>query len=279
MKNKIKVSLVGAGGKMGMRLTRNLMKNPGYVMSYLETGEEGNARLKALGGAVSEGKKAIPGADMVILAVPDVILGRVSEEIVPVMKPGSALVTLDPACALAGRILQRDDLTYFIAHPSHPSVFNWEPGEEAQRDYFGGTLARQTIVCALFSGDESLYGSCEQLARDMYAPVSKAFRITAQQMGLLEPALVETLCSTLQVIVKEGLDEVIRRGVPEEAAREFLLGHLNIQLAVIYGQIPGAVFSDAANKAIERGKPLLINPEWKKVFEPDNVMQQINDIT
>ena len=113
----------------------------------------------------------------------------------------------------------------------------------------------------------------------MYAPVSKSFKITAEQMGLLEPALVETLCSTLQVIVKEGLDEVVKRGVPYEAAREFLLGHLNIQLAVIYQEIPGAVFSDAANKAIVRGKPLLINPDWKKVFEPDNVMEQIKDIT
>lgn len=262
-----------------MRLTRNLMKNNRYKISCLETGEAGIALLRELGMEISDEKKAIPDADMVILAVPDVILGRVSEEIVPGMKPGSTLMTLDPACALAGRILHRDDLTYFISHPSHPSVFNWEPIEEAQRDYFGGTLARQTIVCALYGGDESLYASCEQLARDMFAPVSRAFRITAEQMGLLEPALVETLSATLQVIVKEGLDEVIRRGVPGEAAREFLLGHLNIQLAVIYGQIQGAVFSDAANKAIERGKPLLIKPDWKKIFEPENVLEQINDIT
>jgi hypothetical protein len=170
-------------------------------------------------------------------------------------------------------------LTYFITHPSHPSVFNWEPTLEAQADYFGGTLAKQTIVCAHFKGDESLFGACEKLAMEMYAPVRKSFRITAEQMGLLEPALVETLCSTLQVIVREGLDEVVRKGVPFEAAREFLLGHLNIQLAVIYQQIPGAVFSDAANKAIVRGKPLLINPDWKQVFEPDNVMEQIKDIT
>jgi len=113
----------------------------------------------------------------------------------------------------------------------------------------------------------------------MFAPVKKTYQISAQQMGLLEPALVETLCSTLQVIVREGLDEVISRGVPAEAAREFLLGHINIQLAVIYGQLPGATFSDAANKAIERGKPLLIKEEWKKVFDPENVMEQIRDIT
>jgi hypothetical protein len=51
------------------------------------------------------------------------------------------------------------------------------------------------------------------------------------------------------------------------------------QLPVIYDQIPGAVFSDAAHKAIVRGKPLLIKENWRDVFEPDNVMEQIMDIT
>jgi hypothetical protein len=276
MKN---VCLVGAGGKMGMRLTHNLNDNPDYNMTYLETGLQGIENLKKYRITPADEDTAIPEADMVILGVPDVILGKVSGQIIPKMKAGAVVITLDPACALAGKLLHRDDLTYFISHPSHPSIFNWEPTREAQADYFGGNLAKQAIVCAHFKGDESLYSSCEKLASDMYAPVSKSYRITAGQMGLLEPALVETLCSTLQVIVREGLDEVVRRGVPYEAAREFLLGHLNIQLAVIYQQIPGAAFSDAANKAIVRGKPLLINPEWKQVFEPDNVMEQITDIT
>lgn len=276
---KIKVTLVGAGGKMGLRLTRNLKDNSRYEMSYLEVSGEGKKRLADLGVTVSDEQEAIPGADMVILAVPDTLLGKVSGQIIPNMKKGAIAVTLDPACALAGKLYHRNDLAYFIAHPSHPSVFNWEPTEEAQRDYFGGILAKQTVVCALFRGDENSYLTGEELAVAMYAPVSKAFRITAEQMGILEPALVETLCSTLQVTVKEALDVAIEKGVPAEAAREFLLGHLNIQLAVIYGQIPGAVFSDAANKAIERGKPLLINQDWKKVFEPDNIMEQILDIT
>lgn len=275
---KTKITLVGAGGKMGMRLTRNLKNVAKYEMSFLEVSEEGRKRLAELDIKVAE-EHAISNADIVILAVPDIILGKVSEQIVPKMKPGAMVYTLDPACALAGKLLHRDDLDYFIAHPSHPSVFNWESTEEAQRDYFGGSLAKQTVVCALFKGNENSYEAGEQLAVAMYAPILKTFRITAEQMGILEPALVETLCSTLQVIVREALDVAVEKGVPEEAAREFLLGHLNIQLAVIYGQIPGAVFSDAANKAIVRGKPLLINKDWKKIFEPDNIMEQIRDIT
>lgn len=262
-----------------MRLAHNLKDHPDYEMSYLENGALGIENLRKCKLRPDKEDEVIPEADMVILGVPDVILGRISEQIVPKMKAGAVVITLDPACALAGVLKHRDDITYFISHPSHPSVFNWEPTREAQADYFGGTLARQTIVCAHFKGDESRYADCEKLAMDMYAPVSKSFRITAEQMGLLEPALVETLCSTLQVIVREGLEEVVKKGVPFEAAREFLLGHLNIQLAVIYQQIPGAVFSDAANKAIIRGKSLLINPDWKQIFEPGNVMEQIKDIT
>ena len=275
---KKKISLVGAGGKMGMRLSLNLKDDPSYEMSYLEISEEGLVRLSEIEIEVSD-DTVIPEADIVILAVPDNILGKVSDVMVPKMKAGAMVYTLDPACALAGVLHHRDDLDYFIAHPSHPSLFNWEANEEAQRDFFGGSLAKQTVVCALYKGKEQAYEEGERLAKAMYKPVSKAFKITAKQMGMLEPALVETLCSTLQVIIKEGLDEVVRLGVPEEAAKEFLLGHLNIQLAVIYGQLPGAVFSDAANKAIVRGKPLLINKDWKKVFEPDNIMEQIRDIT
>lgn len=97
-------------------------------------------------------------------------------------------------------------------------------------------------------------------------------------MALLEPALVETLSSTCLDIIREGLDEVIKKGVPAEAAKEFLLGHLNIQLAVLFDEIPGAVFSDAANKAIKRGRRVLFKDDWKKIFEKDNVLEQIHDI-
>ena len=274
----MKVTLVGAGGKMGLRLTNNL-KDSAYEMAYLEVSEEGRKRLKETGITISAERDAIPDSDIVILAVPDTILGQVSGHIVPLMKPGAMVYTLDPACALAGQLHHRNDLTYFIAHPCHPSIFNWEPTPEAQKDYFGGILAKQSVVCALYRGREKDYMIGEELARAMYAPVEKAHRITAEQMGMLEPGLVETLCSTFQVVVSEALEEVVKRGVPAEAARDFLLGHINIQLAVLYGEIPGAVFSDAANKAIIRGKPLLVKEDWQKVFEPENIMEQIRDIT
>ncbi|KPK82190.1 MAG: semialdehyde dehydrogenase [Bacteroides sp. SM23_62_1] len=273
-----KIAIVGAGGKMGCRITDNL-KDSGYNMSYLEISPDGIQRLAERGISVSSESNTIPYADAVILAIPDVALGEVSTRIIPLMKSGAMVILLDPAVILAGKIYMHDDISYFVTHPAHPSVFNWEPTQEAQKDFFGGKLAKQCIVCALMQGDEKDYVTGEELARRMYAPVCKAYRITVEQMGLLEPALVETLSSTCMTIIREGLDEVIRLGVPAEAAREFLLGHLNIQLAVIFNELPGAVFSDAANKAISRGKPILFKEGWQKIFEPENVLEQVKDIT
>jgi hypothetical protein len=216
---------------------------------------------------------------MVILAVPDVALEKVSAEIIPQMKTGSLAVTLDPAAALAGKLYAREGISYFITHPCHPSVFNWEADPEAMKDHFGGTRAKQGIVCALMHGSDEDYRKGEELARTFYAPVSRAHRITVEQMGLLEPALVETLASTCVYVIRQGLEEVIRQGVPAEAARDFLLGHLRIQMAVLFNELPGAVFSDAANKALQRGLKEFIKEDWKKVFEKENVKEQIRAIT
>jgi D-apionate oxidoisomerase len=273
-----KVTLVGAGGKMGLRLTHNLKKSE-YAMHYLEVSPPGIEKLKEKGVTVSEPGKCIPSSDIVILAVPDVALEKVSAEIIPTMKSGALVVTLDPAAALAGKLFDRSDVAYFITHPTHPSIFNWEPEQEKMKDHFGGIAAKQAIVCALMKGTGEDYIRGEKLACTFYAPVHRSHKITVEQMGLLEPALVETLASTCVYVISQGLEEVIKRGVPAEAARDFLLGHLRIQMAVLFNELPGAVFSDAANKALQRGLKEFIRDDWKKVFEPENVKDQIVSIT
>jgi hypothetical protein len=274
----LKVALLGAGGKMGLRLTHNL-KNSGYIMSYHELNPTGIAKLVEKGVKVSESGFCVPEADAVVLAVPDIALAKVSAEIIPTMKKGSLVVILDPAAALAGKLSERQDISYFITHPCHPSIFNWEPEVEKMKDHFGGVAAKQSIVCSLMKGSEEDYKIGEELARTFYAPVWQSHRITVEHMGLLEPALVETLASTCVYVIREGLNEVIKRGVPAAAARDFLLGHLRIQMAVLFNELPGAVFSDAANKALQRGLKEFIKDDWKKVFEPDNVKDQIMSIT
>ena len=274
----IKVTLVGAGGKMGVRLTRNLIAS-NYIVSYLEVSHEGIERVKHNGVAVSIAEEAIPGADVVIFAVPDVLIGKVAALYVPKMKAGAIGMCLDPAAPLAGHLPPRDDISYFAAHPSHPSVFNWEPDEEAHYDYFGGIAARQTIVCALIQGKEEDYAIGEALAKTIYGPVTNSYRITIEQMGILEPALSETFGAAMITVMKEAVDTVVAKGVPKEAAYEFFLGHINIELALVFGKLPGGQFSDAAKKAIEIGKQQIFKDDWKNIFEPANVKEQIIAIT
>ena len=273
-----KIVLIGAGGKMGMRLTHNLV-NSIYKVSYVEINPSGIEKLKEKGISVSLPDEVIPAADAVIFAVPDVALGQITSVYIPMMRKGAMAVTLDPAAALAGKLFSRTDISYFITHPTHPSIFNWEPVEENMKDHFGGIAAKQSIVCSILHGTMEDYLEGEKLACTFYAPVLRSHNITAEQMGLLEPALVETLASTCIFVIREGLNEVIKRGVPADAARDFLLGHLRIQLAVLFNELPGAVFSDAANKALQRGLKEFIKEDWRKVFEPDNVEDQIESIT
>ncbi|SKC05264.1 phosphogluconate dehydrogenase C-terminal domain-containing protein [Dyadobacter psychrophilus] len=273
-----KVALVGAGGKMGCRLTDNFLKMPEYQVSYLEISEQGKSNLAQRNVTISEPHTAIPDADVVILALPDLALRTLSAEIVPLMKTGATVLTLDPAAPLDGAIFHRDDLGYVIAHPCHPSVFNWEPTEVAFRDFYGGISAKQSIVVALMHGTEAHFDLGRDVARDMYQPIDKVYRITLEQMATLEPAMVETLAQTCMEVVKEGFDKIVSLGVPEDAARDFVLGHLRIQIAVLFKEVNGT-FSDAAYKISKRAKPLIFKEGWEKIFELDDIKEQVKAIT
>lgn len=273
-----KIALIGAGGKMGVRLTDNFLKMPEYEVAYLEISEQGKANLAQRNVFVSDANEAVSTADVVILALPDVALRALSAEFIPMMKPGATVLTLDPAAPLDGVIYHRDDLGYVIAHPCHPSVFNWEPTEKDFRDFYGGITAKQSIVVALMFGTEEHYQLGEQVAKDMYQPIDKVYRITLEQMAILEPAMVETLAQTCMEVVKEGFDKIVNLGVPEDAARDFVLGHLRIQIAVLFKEVNGT-FSDAAYKISKRAKPILFKEGWQKIFEMDDIKEQVRDIT
>jgi hypothetical protein len=128
------------------------------------------------------------------------------------------------------------------------------------------------------SGDESHYALAEKISQDMYAPIHHTHRITVEQMVILEPAMVETLAQTCMEVVKEGYDKIVSLGVPEAAARDFVLGHLRIQIAVLFKEVNGT-FSDAAYKISKRAKPLLFRENWQKIFEIDDIKEQVKDIT
>jgi D-apionate oxidoisomerase len=271
------IALIGAGGKMGCRLTDNFSKST-YDVHYVEVSPTGLQNLASRGKTCASAHDVVPIADVVILAVPDVAIGKVAADLVPRMKPGSLLMTLDPAAPLDDQLPTRSDIGCVIAHPCHPSVFNWEPTEKDFRDFYGGITAKQAIVVALMWGDEAYYDLGVAVSTAMYAPVSCAHRVTLEQMAMLEPALVETLAQTCMEVVKEGHDRLIAAGVPADAVRDFVLGHLRIQIAVLFGEVNGT-FSDAAYKISKRAKPILFREGWQKIFEIADIREQVRDIT
>ena len=273
----MKIALIGAGGKIGTRITENLRRTD-HDVRYLEVSAAGIARLAEKGVSVSSPEAALPDAEVAILAVPDTLLGAISAQVVPQLAPGAIVLALDPAAPLAGELLHRGDLVYAVAHPCHPSVFAWEPTEEAFRDFYGGVAARQVAVVALLHGPDEAIETVETVARAIFAPVTKLHRLTLAQMALLEPGLAETLQQTCLEVIKEGLDEVISRGVPAEAARDFLLGHRRIQSAILFGEVEGR-FSDAAYKISAHARPLIFRDDWKKVLTDENVREQVKVIT
>jgi hypothetical protein len=271
------IALMGAGGKIGCRITDKL-KDSTYRVHYVEVSESGIANLRRRGLTPSPQEDALSEADAIILAVPDRLIEGISAGIVPRLRPGATVVCLDPAAPCAGRVKMRDDLCYIAAHPCHPPVFSDETDPEAQRDFFGGVKAKQNVVCALIRGTEEDYARGEALVRVIFAPVMKVHRVTVEQMAILEPALSETTSQTCLQVVREALDEAIRLGVPAEAARDFLLGHIKIQLAIFFNEVD-VQFSDGAKKAMDRARSQIIQPDWKKVFEPENIHDCLDAIT
>lgn len=253
------------------------MNHDDYELLPIEISEEGLGRLSERGLAAVPASVAIPEADFVILALPDRILGRVAHQVVPQMKTGAMFLTLDPAAAYAGELPDRGDVSAFVTHPCHPPLWADEETPEAKADVFGGVAAKQAIVCALISGSEEDYLAGENLAKAMYRPVTRSHRITVEQMAILEPAMAETVVACACTIIKEAMDEAIARGVPEEAARDFMMGHVNIPLAIVFGKA-GNPFSDGAKLIIEHGKKMVFKDDWKRVFEPESVREQVKAI-
>lgn len=263
---------------MGLRLTANLAGS-GYDVRHVEIGERGQQALRARGVEPVTAENALAEAEAVILAVPDNRIAQILASIDGMLRPGTMVVMLDVAAIYAGVIPQRADLTYFITHPCHPPIFSDEVEPEAQRDFFGGEFAKQHIVCCLAQGPEEHYAEGEKIARTIYKPVMNSHRCNVEQMAILEPVLSETVLGTCLTVLAEATDEAVKRGVPRAAARDFILGHMRVELAICFQEKEGAVFSDGAIKAINRAKPVLFQADWRRVFEPEAIAESVRHIT
>jgi D-apionate oxidoisomerase len=266
---QLKIAVVGAGGKMGMRVSDNLQRSP-HDLRYVENSPAGQQRTLNAGRTLTEGSTAVGDADIVILAVPDIALGPVSEQLVPQLPPGTIVLTLDPAAAYANLLYQRSDIEYAVAHPCHPSVFLQRKTEAELNDTFGGIAALQDVVAALESGDAEKQVIAETVIRLMYAPVLDVHWVTVKQLAYLEPILVEVVACMIGDLLNDALQETVHTvGVPEPAARAMLMGHVQVALANgLRGDNP---FSDACLIAMDYGRTKIIKEDWKSIFNDDQL--------
>jgi hypothetical protein len=271
------IALFGAAGSMGTRASNALRPDPAYRVLHIESGP-GVQKLQARGIEAFTKEQACPQADVVILTVPDEVIGDVAHEVVPLVRPGTLIICLDAAAPHAGRLPDRADVAYFVTHPAHPPVLNDEQAMDARRDFFGRGLAKQAIVSALLQGTEADYRLGEEISRKFFGPILRSHRMTVEQMAVLEPALSETVAATCLTVIRQGLDEAVTRGVPAEAARDFLMGHLNVELAILFDEIDWK-FSAGCQQAIDEALPVIVKPDWKRVFDPAELLASCRRIT
>ena len=185
----MKIALIGAGGKMGVRLANNL-KTSSYDVGYVEVSEAGRKRVKeATGADCVPLEAALAGAEAVVLAVPDTAIKAGLRRIVPQIAPGTILVTSTPrrpmpATCPSARTSPTSSPTPAIRRSSTTSST-----AGARNDHFGGIAARQAIVNALMQGPEEHYAVGEEIAKTIWAPILRSHRVTVDQMAMLEPGL------------------------------------------------------------------------------------------
>jgi len=274
--NKIKVAVIGAGGKMGTRTSRNLLKKTDkYDVMLVENAQKGIESIKERGYDVTPIKDAVEKAEVIVFAVPDTLIKKLSSIYVPMLKPGTSFLILDPAAAVAKELYLRDDCTFGVAHPCHPSFFLDQDTPEARQDRFGGDGGRQDVVTSKIQGDEEKYKIIVETAKDMYR-AEHAYSMTPEQMAFLEPTLVELLGATCLYAMSETVDEAERRGINRDAAVSFLTGHIYNLSANFLGYIPGKPpVSDACKVAIGLGNRLVLRDDWKEIWKDETLRKVI----
>ncbi len=273
----LNLAIWGAAGNMGTRACNRLRTNREYNLLFVEVMPPGVEKLRARGDAPTEPTEAAKTADVVLFAIADKHIESVAAELVPKLKSGAMVMMLDPAAAYADILPERADISYFVTHPTHPPVFNDETDPEARRDYFGAGKAKQSIVNALVQGPEKDYAVGEAISRHYFNPILRSHRVTLEQMAILEPAMSETCSATFIVAMREAMEEAIKRGVPRDAAYDFLMGHINVQLAIVFEQIDWKM-SAGAYHVIDQAMERIFKPDWKNVFNRDELKISVKGI-
>ena len=176
--------------------------------------------------------------------------------------------------AVAKELTLREDCTFGVAHPCHPSFLLDQDTPQARADRFGGEGGKQDIVMSKICGTDEVFAKMQETSRDMYA-AQTAYVMTSEQIAFLEPTLVELLGATCLYAMAETVDEAERRGISRDAAVSFLTGHIYNLTCNFLGYIPGRPpVSDACKVAIGLGSRLVMREDWKRIWD-DEVLHKV----
>lgn len=265
------IAIFGAGGKMGYRISKKI-HNSKFELRAVEVSDAGVERLRENGITAINQEAALEGVDVVVLALPDSVIGKVAYDIVPQLEPGTMVLILDAAAPFADALPTRDDITYFVGHPCHPPLFSDVTSPEERTDYHGG-IAPQAIVCALMQGPEEDYELGRLVCETMWSPVVRTHRVTLEQLAILEPGLSEMIAMPFIDIMVEAVDECANTyGIDRQAAFDFMIGHLNVEIAMWFGFSP-KVPSDAALRLMEFAKSVVVKDSWREALSPSKVKE------
>ncbi|MCD1634805.1 NAD(P)-binding domain-containing protein [Martelella mediterranea] len=265
------VAVFGAGGKMGFRVTSKI-RDAGYDLRAVEVSEAGRTRLAGAGIETVEQDAALAGAKVVVLALPDSLIGPVAGNIVPRLDAGTIVVILDAAAPYAGVLPQREDITYFLGHPCHPPLYADLDDSEQRRDVHGG-VAPQAIICALMQGPEAHYAIGREICEIMWSPILRVHRVTTEQLAILEPGLSEMIAMPFVDVMIEAVELCASRyGIPREAAFDFMIGHLNVEISMWFGFTP-KVPSDAALRLMRFARGIVVREDWDRALDPKVVRE------
>lgn len=275
--SKIQVAVIGAGGKMGTRTSRNLAKRSDrYELYCVEASPEGAESIKNRGLTLYSIEEALGVAQVVVFAVPDTLIKKLSSVYVPMLRPGTGFLILDPAAAVAKELQLREDCTFGVAHPCHPSFLKDQDTPEARADRFGGDGGHQDVVMSMIQGEPEVFEVMQETAKDMYA-ADETFVMTSEQIAFLEPTLVELLGATCLYAMAETVDQAVMRGIQKEAAISFLVGHIFNLASNFLGYIEGhPPVSDACKVAIGLGNQLVLREDWKKIWDDEVLLRVIH---
>jgi D-apionate oxidoisomerase len=78
-------------------------------------------------------------------------------------------------------------------------------------------------------------------------------------------------------VLTEAVDECEKvYGIKRKAAHDFLIGHLNVEIAMWFGYSP-KVPSDAALRLLKFGKSKIMQENWREALSP-KVIRQASDL-